>query len=614
MAYTELNTDKNLIRLMHLNPATSPEDAIRCSFSVVSLDDELQYEALSYVWGEMSDNQEIGIGERQFSVTANLFCALKHLRPQERTRVLWVDALCINQLNLQERAHQVSRMDQIYGRASQVVVWLGNGWHGSDMAMDFLNSLGKNAALHLNPALEPSIVIGGLKLDSMELRGNLIRLFNLPWWKRTWTVQEFVLADKLVFQCSTNLISKEVMYMARENFWSHKDRCCSENEIDTPDPDLGMSLAKAFEQPAKLDFVNKRRDSGASYSILLAIASFSIRDVSDPRDKVYGMLGLGTGPYSTLVKPDYTLSPEQVCEALAFRSSERTGKLEFLSHLFEHQNPKLPSFLPNWTGSYAWNPIYAMRLDHVNFFSASQNLPAKFTVVSSGMLITRGVIFDTIVATSTTSILQESLNSDALERLEALAGLDSLRRELYCHTSDSLLVAFWHTLCGGMEMVLQDSNRFQRRLKGSTDLTKYFKWKALCVAPPQLKGELWDNEINAILLDIEAATQGRRFFTTKKGYFGLGPESCGKGDVVAVLQGGNVPYILRAEISLRRLLHVSRLLMQARTVDVVTTAVNLCAQGLYTILGDSYVHGIMDGEAFGLQDSFKRGLDDVILV
>ena len=93
MAYTELNTDQNLIRLLHLGPATSPEDAIRCVFSVVSLDDELQHEGLSYVWGEMSDNQEIEIGESRFSVTANLFCASRHLRFQERTRVLWVDAL-----------------------------------------------------------------------------------------------------------------------------------------------------------------------------------------------------------------------------------------------------------------------------------------------------------------------------------------------------------------------------------------------------------------------------------------------------------------------------------------------------------------------------------------
>lgn len=615
MAYTPLNTDENLIRLLHLIPGSYTDNAIKCDFSVVSLDGELQYEALSYVWGEASDAREIELGESPVPVTANLFSALRRLRLHDQTRILWVDALCINQPDLQERASQVSRMDQIYGRASQVIVWLGEGWQGSNIAMDFLRSLGEDETLHLDPALDPSVSVHGFRLDSMELRGNLIRLFDLPWWKRTWTVQEFVLAKNLVFQCSESLVTQESMYMARENFWSHKDRCCPQNDLDSPHPELGISLTGAFERPAKLDFVSKRRGSGASYSILLAMASFSIRGVADPRDKVYGMLGLGTGPYTNLVKPDYTFSPEQVCEAVAIRSSERTGKLEFLSHLFDHENPKLPSFMPNWTGPYAWNPVYEMRLDHVNNFSASQNLLAEFELLSGGILITRGVIFDTILATSATSILQQTLRSDLLKELEALAGLESLHRELYCHTNDSLLVAFWHTVCGGMEMVLQDSNRFSRRLKGSTDLSKYFRWKALCTAPPQLRAELWDNELGHTLLDIETATQGRRFFTTEKGYFGLGPEKCERGDLVAVLRGGNVPYILRSRFSMGQFLHVFRLVMQARDrVDVIGTAVNLCAKGVYTILGDSYVPGIMDGEVFGIQAGFKRGLDRIVLV
>ncbi len=506
-------------------------------------------------------------------------------------------------------------MDQIYGRASQVVVWLGEGWQGSDIAIEFLRFLGDDETLHLNPALDPSISVNGLKMDSMELRGNLVRLFDLPWWKRTWTVQEFVLAKKLVFQCSRSLLTQEAMYKARENFWSHKDRCCPQNELDSPHPGLSMSLTRAFEQPAKLDFVSKRRGPGASYSILLAMASFSIRGATNPCDKVYGMLGLGTGAYANLVEPDYTLSPEQVCEAVAIKSSERTGKLEFLSHLFEHENPKLPSFMPNWTGSYAWNPVYELRIDHVNHFSASQTLPAEFKLISGRVLITQGIIFDTIAATSATSILEQTLSSDMLRNLEALAGLDSLPRELYCHTNDSLLVAFWHTLCGGMEMTLQESNRFVQRLRGSTDLSKYFKWKALCTAPLQLKGELWDNELNHTLLDVEAATQGRRFFVTRMGYFGLGPEKCEKGDLIAVLKGGNVPYILRARFSMRQSLQVFRLLMRTGgPVDVMKTAVDLCSKGLYTILGDSYVHGIMDGEVFGLQDGFRRGLDKIVLV
>ena len=619
MAHAPLHTGQNLIRLLQLSPASSADCAIRCHFSVVSLDDEPEYEALSYVWGEASDTREIEVGERPRSVTANLFSALRHLRLQDESRVLWVDALCINQLDLQERALQVSRMDQIYGRASQVVVWLGEGWQGSDIAMGFLRSLGADKTLHLNPELKPSISIDGLNLDSIELRGNLIRLFDLPWWKRTWTVQEFVLAKKLVFQCSGSLVTQEAMYMARENFWSHKDRCCPQNDFNSPHPGFTMSLTGAFEQPAKLDFVSKRRVPGAAYSILLAMASFSTRGVSDPRDKVYGMLGLGTGAYSNLVKPDYTLSPEQVCEAVAIKSSEQTGRLEFLSHLFEHANPRLPSFMPNWTGPHTWNPVYEMRLDHINHFSASRNFGAEFELVSGRILITKGVVFDTIVATSVTSILEQTLRSDVSRDLEALAGLDSLHRELYYHTNESLRVAFWHTLCGGMEMVLEDSNRFSRRLAGSTDLSKYFRWKNLCTTPRQLKGELWDNELNHILLDIETATQGRRFFITKKGYFGLGPEKCEQGDLVTVLKGGNVPYILRPQRSLRQILQVSKVFTQANTdhsdrVDIMRTAVDLYSNGIYTILGDSYVHGIMDGEAFGIHDSFKRGMDRIVLV
>jgi len=76
-------------------------------------------------------------------------------------------------------------------------------------------------------------------------------------------------------------------------------------------------------------------------------ARFSIRQTTDPRDRVYGMLGSGTDEYASLVEPDYARSPEQVCEALAIRSVERTGALEFLSHVFGHYNPKLSSLIPN---------------------------------------------------------------------------------------------------------------------------------------------------------------------------------------------------------------------------------------------------------------------------
>jgi len=108
-----------------------------------------------------------------------------------------------------------------------------------------------------------------------------------------------------------------------------------------------------------------------------------------------------------------------------------------------------------------------------------------------------------------------------------------------------------------------------------------------------------DNDLNYMILDIEAATTGRRFFITKKGYFGFGPESCQVGDLVAVLAGGQVPYIIRP------VPHLS---------DMIRATMGPTLETCYTILGDSYVHGIMDGEVFDLMGEDEREMKEIILL
>ncbi|TVY87027.1 Heterokaryon incompatibility protein 6,OR allele, partial [Lachnellula willkommii] len=356
MAYTELDTSQNLIRLLHLSPASSQGDTIKCRFTVALLDDRPDYEALSYTWGDANDTRSIEVEDNAISITSNLHLALQYLRLEDEERTLWVDALCIHQADLNERMHQVSRMKFIYGQASQVVVWLGEAWEGCATAMEFLRKLAQDRSLHLDPAQEQSISVHGLDLNSSELRSHIIRFFDLPWWKRTWTVQEFVLARKLVFQCSRYLITREIMLTATVNFWSHMNRCCTSQEsLRVPDKTLASNVKGAFKKASEFDDITKNRKQG-SCNILEAIAIFIDRETTDPRDKLYGMLGLGTGEYTDLVDADYTLSPEEACEAVVINSTKRTGELEFLSHLNEYQNPKLPSFIPNWTGSSAWDP------------------------------------------------------------------------------------------------------------------------------------------------------------------------------------------------------------------------------------------------------------------
>ena len=141
MAYTPLDPDRRFVRLIHLSPASTEDETIRCRFTVVSLDDEPQYEALSYVWGDGNDTRSIEVDGYSMPTTANLHVALRYLRLRDQAQTLWVDALCNNQSDLRERTQQVSLMCSIYGQASQVVVWLGEGWPGSDMAMEFMREL-----------------------------------------------------------------------------------------------------------------------------------------------------------------------------------------------------------------------------------------------------------------------------------------------------------------------------------------------------------------------------------------------------------------------------------------------------------------------------------------
>ena len=188
------------------------------------------------------------------------------------------------------------------------------------MAMEFVRKLVEDVTLHVFPSLTPSISVSGLKLDSVELCGHVARLFDLPWWERTWTVQECVLAQKLVFQCSKSLVTREMMFMFLENFGYHANRCCMRAE--SAHPALQPSLADALKYPMRLEFFSRNR--ARPYSILSGIAYFCKHEAIDPRDKVYNMLGLGTGPYSNLVQPDYTLTPEQVAKLL--RSSLLSGR------------------------------------------------------------------------------------------------------------------------------------------------------------------------------------------------------------------------------------------------------------------------------------------------
>lgn len=123
--YEALPTDRHQIRVLHLLPTTEWHNEVRCKLTTVSLDDEPYFEALSYVWGDPKDTVDVQLDGCVFSVTSNLIAALRRLRKRTEERIIWVDQLCINQGDVEEKSFQVAFMPHIYKSCAEALLWLG---------------------------------------------------------------------------------------------------------------------------------------------------------------------------------------------------------------------------------------------------------------------------------------------------------------------------------------------------------------------------------------------------------------------------------------------------------------------------------------------------------
>jgi hypothetical protein len=136
--YSPLRQDKPTIRLLRLLPSQDRSATIEgriLEYDLEAREEDHPYEALSYVWGGVHGAQKILLDGLTFTVTQNLHSALHHLRDRIFERVLWIDAICIDQSNKKEKAIQIRSMASVYAYARQVVVWLGEPSDGSGRAL-----------------------------------------------------------------------------------------------------------------------------------------------------------------------------------------------------------------------------------------------------------------------------------------------------------------------------------------------------------------------------------------------------------------------------------------------------------------------------------------------
>ncbi|KAH7208292.1 hypothetical protein BKA60DRAFT_599361 [Fusarium oxysporum] len=169
--------------------------------------------ALFYVWGDLSD-------------TLPLDHVLNCLLASRFDELFCIDDLCIDQQNPQERASQVAMMGDIYSHARYVLAFLSPEAEPFNLGLDYIKVTSRDTRIHFDPSISPHLTVQGLNASDKLLQDSIIGFFAAPSWTRVWTVQVFLLAQKVMFQCGDRLIDTAIVRKACRSWIDHENSCC----------------------------------------------------------------------------------------------------------------------------------------------------------------------------------------------------------------------------------------------------------------------------------------------------------------------------------------------------------------------------------------------------
>jgi hypothetical protein len=372
-AYKPLPADGSEIRLLKLLPGFSSGDIhIEIFHAPFHPDEAPSYEALSYVWGSTENKRNIAVrdpnrnlvtsikklrlrlacksrsrqaeqrGVRTLAVTQNLEVALRHLRRADESRVLWIDAICINQADQSERAAEVAHMSAIFSRASQVVAWLGPESDDSTLALETLKAIGDDVGY--NEAKRDLSIVPG---SATHLLGNdrgawmaretswiaIKNLLEREWFKRLWIVQEIKFATQAVIIVGTYSLPWNTFKSAFHWIWA----------------EMPTSL-RIFDEVdfRRINFIIESFDSTSvsGVPVLHVLQNIKNSSCSDPRDRVFAILSLLRPSVSRGFAPNYLLDPEEIYRNFTLHLIKQNLNLEILRFCMT-RSPSLPSWVPN---------------------------------------------------------------------------------------------------------------------------------------------------------------------------------------------------------------------------------------------------------------------------
>ncbi|KAI0855014.1 HET domain-containing protein [Xylaria cubensis] len=576
----------------------------------VNINEAPPYFALSYAWDIQTKILPIEVNRQGFSVSSSLADAILRLQRltvddsslNGRVEWVWIDKICINQEDLSERSKQVQMMNKVYSQAIRTVVWLGPdgdvcspAWQLIDQIYGIFRRGNPDAKFMADIPFrmysdQHHEFLGLPKWDN-EVWLHLRRLFKMPWFKRTWIIQEVALSQE-----------DPILLHGRHRYpWYRLGWASSWLRRNGY-----LRLAQIPNMMHNVDTISNVRRSRARWRLDALLVTTSIKfHATDQRDKVYGLLGLAAESQDPTrlpkaLVPSYELEVTEIYTKVALFFIQEYKSLAVLTRASgvsddlswaqrRHRLELLPSWVPNWCDYcvierevarfLSWlshpNTADAVTLGFPKQYNASCGLPVKlFECSNPSILRLGGLKVDLVVKT----IPFEDEKKCPRERDGGSTFLQ-LWKVALPFLLEGKPIASWiapwiktttaeqHLICGRTpEQIFKDGVAYLYHVLSSDACHQSYLNDG-----QEITGLLCDLSMDG---DPEAYAAlasnfclGRKFIVTLEGRMGIGPTGTQPGDLIFVIFGGGVPYILRKQ------------------------------QSGFLFVGESYIHGLMNGEA-----------------
>ncbi|OTA79763.1 hypothetical protein M434DRAFT_38241 [Hypoxylon sp. CO27-5] len=544
--YDSLSAEDDFIRLLELEPALSPEDPIRCRFIRAKCNESHQYEVLSCDWRGATEPQvPISLGCRTLDVPSEIWMALQRVRLRDQPRLLWTDAICINQnFNSQdqlaaetERNGQLSRLRDIYRGANGLLVWLGAAADNSDLVFEHLDRCRRHT--HINWCL----YTGETLVASRQLS-------RRSWFYRAQSAQELALCKNATIlcgrhQCAWLEIMKCSSFLGTNDYY---------HPLKGPDGITHLQHLRELTRNRRVQLRN----------ILLWIRHCR---ADDPRDKVFGALMMDTG-IEFGIPIDYRRDVTQLFQSFTQKVIESSQSLDALHWLGTTR--KGIHGLPSWVPDYSIvNPMGT--LPRIFSQSATYSVHYPFELLQ-GFEFRPG----NILALKGRSVEKIEKVADELGT-EAAPGSQTFNYILHCwenlalslpnkRFSQAIIDAFSDTLIGNDEddlSIKDDKPPYIRKSRPPTsrvadEFNAWYRQYGTGVlkkvespyAHVNFDSREQQERVNRHLRwyshRMETTSYSRKFFITDGGSMGLAPPCARRGDDIVFFPGGKYPFILRA--------------------------------------------------------------------